>query len=275
MSAPTGTDDVFALIAGLYAAVLTVPPALAPLAPRDAGAAYAALLAGVSVVTVGVAVALRGAPGLAVRLGAGRALLVPPLLAAPAAALAVAGPVALGDGVTTRTVALATLAGVGGFVLGALLTLMCRTRYAKAVVEQVEDHATWRAGWPNRWRRIALVAGVVLLVASLGALVLGALWGRPFVRIAGQTVGPVGLVVANSLTTDRTYRATDAGLELRVPASRTFYRWTAFSGYTVTEEAVALYPRAPWRLPLYCDREDIDTDAVVAALDRHLPRLSG
>jgi hypothetical protein len=72
----------------------------------------------------------------------------------------------------------------------------------------------------------------------------------------------------------RTYRAMTAGLELQAPARRHLYRWAWFDGYMITDEAIILHPRAPWRLPLFCALEDIDDpDAVAQALGRHLHRL--
>jgi hypothetical protein len=42
----------------------------------------------------------------------------------------------------------------------------------------------------------------------------------------------------------------------------------------LTDRAVIVHRSAPWRLPLYFDRESLaDTDAVVDALGAHLPRL--
>jgi hypothetical protein len=42
----------------------------------------------------------------------------------------------------------------------------------------------------------------------------------------------------------------------------------------ITEEALIVHPTAPWRLPLYFDRDSLeDVDDVANALDAHLPRL--
>jgi hypothetical protein len=83
------------------------------------------------------------------------------------------------------------------------------------------------------------------------------------------------LVVLTSILSERTYRATPAGVELR-RGSRWFVNrhllpWSRFQGFSVTGDAIVLHRAAP-HIDVRCCRDDIgtDEDAVIAALEIHL-----
>lgn len=271
---PQRTDVAFALVAGLYASVVLVPLAVPAVDFPDAGTTYLSVLGGVTAVTVLVSVTVRRTAGVAERLGRPRRRLVPAVLPLVAVGLgATLYTVALGRPLPERAALFGAVSALGGLALGGLLGVMADTRYTKAVMADTETAAAWRAGWPERHRRLGTLVGGLLVVVSGLAFVAGAVFEMPLVRYGGQFVLPLGIVLA-SFGQPRNYRASSAGLELRAPVRRHLYRWEWFDGYMLTEEAIVLHPRAPWRLPLFCAREDIDDpEAVEAALERYLPRL--
>lgn len=66
----------------------------------------------------------------------------------------------------------------------------------------------------------------------------------------------------------QTFRVTDAGLVVERPLQRRLRPWSAFAGYTLTDDALVVHLTAWWRPDHRCDRADIeDVDAVVTALD--------
>ena len=272
-AAPGRTDLTFALVGGLYAAALAAPLAVlvAPL-PDDPGVQYAALLAVSGAVTVAVGATLRRTSGLPARLGAGPRRFLPAALAPVVGAAGYGVVRAAGGEPTGADTALLVLAAGGGLVVGGLLAPMADSRYAKAVVDAVATHAEWRAPWPDHRRRVARRAGIGVFALGVVLLTAGVVLDWWPVRAAGQVGAPLGAILV-TFGRNRNYRATAAGLEVREPVRRHLSPWGEFEGYAVTEEAVVLYPRQPWRLPVYSDRDAIDTDAVVEALDRHLPRL--
>lgn len=265
-------DDLFALVAGLTAA-LVVAPFLTALAGRvvaDSGVLYPVLLACLLLSTVVGTLLVRRRRGAPERLGATRARWVPALVGPAAVAAGVV--FAVGDPTGTETV-LGTVAAVGGFAGGGILGIMARSRYTKAVVEASEQYATWRAGWSDRRRRPLRALGVLAVVAGIVAFVVGIVAHVDILQTATNVLVPLGAVVFMSGQT-RTYSATAAGLEERMPAARTLSEWDRFEGYVVADDAVVVHRRAPWRLPAIFAREDLDDEAaVVDALDRQLPRL--
>jgi len=267
------TDLTFALVGGLYAAALVAPLAVlaAPL-PSGPGVQYAALLAVSGAVTAAVAAALRRTAGLPARLGASPRRFLPAALSPVVGAAGYGVVLAAGGEPTGADTALLVLTVGGGLVVGGLLAPMADSRYAKAVVDAAETHAEWRAPWPGHRRRAARRAGIGVFALGVALFLIGGVLDRWLVRAAGQVGAPLGAVLV-TFGRSRTYRGTSAGLEVRGPVRRHLFSWEDFEGYAVTEEAVILYPRRPWRLPVYCDRDALDTDAVVGALDRYLPRL--
>ena len=272
--AATGrTDLTFALVGGLYAAALAAPLVVlaAPL-PDEPGVQYAALLTVSGAVTIAVAAALRRTAGLIARLGTDSRRFLPAALAPVVGAAGYGVVLAAGGEPTGADAALLVLAAGGGLVLGGLVALMADSRYARAVAEAAETHGTWQAPWPDHRKRVARRVGTAAFGLAVVVFAVGAVLDWWLVRAAGQVTAPLGAVLV-TVGRSRNYRATAAGLEVREPVRRHLYPWRAFEGYAVTGDAVVLYPRRPWRLPVYSDRDAIDTDAVVGALDRHLPRL--
>ena len=270
------TDLLFALVSGLYASVVAVPPAVLAASPRltAPGAMYLAVVAGTALVTAAVTVAVRRTDGLAVRIGASSARFLPAVVPAMAvAAVAWGYTQALGRLPSGFAVLLGGIAGIGGLALGGTLAVMADTRYARAVTARAETLHEWRAPWPEGHRRLAKHAGIGVVVAAAGAFVAGAVLNRPVVRYGGQFALPFGVVVA-SWGQERTYRATSAGLETQAPVRRHLADWERFDGYMITDTAIIIHPTAPWRLPLYFDRDALgDANAVADALGSQLPRL--
>jgi hypothetical protein len=273
----TGPDDVFALVVGIYAAVVVVPLALAWLTGvlSGAGTLYVTALGFGVAVVAGVAVGVRRVPGLAYRLGATRRRWS--LLLAPLAVAAVAGAtrVAVAPEASREVTAISSLAAAaGGLFLGTVLATMARTRYTKAVEDRVGTDAEWRGAWPPSRRRLTRGVGVLASVAGIGAFGVSIAVSAFPLRPLGQLLLPGGIVLFMFGQNPRTYRATAAGLVRQLPANRELYDWDRFEGFTVAEDAVVVHFRAPWRFPVICDRESLDgEDQVVDALSAHLPRL--
>jgi hypothetical protein len=269
-------DLTVALVAGLYASAVLVPPALVIARPVLAGpaATYIALLVGVTVVATAVTAAVRRVDGLDVRLGAPRRrflpALVPPLLLAAGAAVAVWLDWSVPAGVAIPCGA----AGLGGLALGGVLAVMSDTRYTKAVLADSETLAELRAPWPDRLQRRAHYLGVGIVLASFLVFVVAGYLGRDLVRLGGQTVMVVGIVLG-SWGREYSYRVTAVGIEEQLPVRRHLRRWDAFDGYALRDDALVVYPSAPWRLPLYLARDALDDpDEVADIFDRYLPRRS-
>lgn len=267
-------DDFFAVVTGLYVALLVAPLVTAGVsrAVVDPAILYLVFLGGVVLTTTAAAIAVRWVRGLPIRLGRTRKRWLPAFVAP--AVVAAAGVVLLGTGGYSSVDALlGIVAAVGGFAIGGILGIMARSRYTSAVTEIAESYATWRAAWSKRRRRPVQLLGLLTVVGGIGAFVAQVVWNHPLLQPLANVLLPIGLALF-TFGQPRTYHATSAGLEKEMPAARTLSEWDHFEGYTVAEDAIVLHRRAPWRFPLICDRDDIDDEqAVVAALDRHLPRL--
>jgi len=273
----SGPDDAFALVTGLYVAVVLVPLVLAWLASTVSDAATLSLtaLGGGTAVVAAVTLGVRRVQGVDYRLGATSTrwgLLLLPLLAA---AIVGGARVALVPTATPNSVALFGLAAVaGGVLLGTILVTMARTRYAKAIEAGVETAVEWRAAWPATRRRAPKLAGGLAVAFGVGAFTLGSLVEGAPTAALGNLLLPLGIVLFMFGHNARTYRANSAGLVRQMPAHRELYDWDRFDGFAVADDAIVVHFRAPWRFPVVCDREELDDkDAVVAALSAHLPRL--
>jgi hypothetical protein len=269
------TDLLFALVGGIYASLVVVPCVLFATNGllSDAGASYAVAVAGFGTITLVGTVLLRRSGGLAVSLGGSRYRLVPAL--APAAALGgcYLTATAFGRPPSGGAVLFGTVSALGALAGGGVLAVMADTRYTRAVTERVKIRATWRAPWPEEHRRLAKLAGAFVFVGAAAGFAAGAFFDQPLLRYGGQFVMPLGIVAA-TWGQPRTYRATSVGLETETPVRRHLSPWARFDGYMITDRAVVVHPSAPWRLPLYLDRESLaDTEAVTDALGVHLPRL--
>ncbi|WP_340100714.1 hypothetical protein [Salinibaculum salinum] len=267
-------DDVFAVVTGLYAALLVAPLVTAGVTRvvGDPAVLYLVFLGGLVFTVAVAAIAVRRIRGLPVRLGSTRKRWLPALVAP--GTVAVAGAILVGTGqYSSADGLLGTVAAVGGFAAGGILGIMARSRYSKAITELAESHATWRAAWSDRRRRPMQLLGALGVAGGIVAFGVPVVWNHPFLQPLANVLIPMGAVVF-TFGQARTYHATSAGLEQQMPAARALYEWDHFEGYTVAEDAIVLHRRAPWRLPLIYDRDDIDDEeAVVSALDQYLPRL--
>lgn len=270
----TPPDTLFALLWGLYLGVGagTVALAVARRTLQDPGVLYVLLLAVVAFVTIGGTLAARRVPGLDVRLGRGRlgwaVPTLPVVLAAVAAILHGLGLLSLSEG----DAVLALFGGGAAVVVGLVIVSMAVTRWVKATTADAAVHATWRASWPGRERRLLVGVGLALLVGGTAVLVAGAAIERAGVRLLGQVGVMVGILVA-MVGQERTYRATDRGLEIQLPVARRLVPWSTIRDYRLTEEALVLRRGRPLSPGFRFDREAIDdVDAVVAALDRFVDR---
>lgn len=268
-----GPDLLFRLVFGVYAAVSTVGPVLVgfdALLRPDAGVAYLAGLAWLTVATVAVAVGLRRAGELLPMVGTSPAGWSLPVAPALLQALVVVTLAVGWGGLTDSGWLLVTLAGAAGVVLGLLLLVMARTRVVRARVADEETLAEWRAGWPRRertWLRRLATASVALGVLSMAA----GFWYRVglFVYV-GQFAIPVGAVAAVRTEPVR-YRATAVGIEEIGPVYRRLYAWEALSEYTVDAERIVVGRRRPWRPALRWNRTEIeDVTALRRALSANL-----
>lgn len=169
-------------------------------------------------------------------------------------------------------VALAVAGSVGGAIVALLASSMAATRYASHVVDRATIVATWRAPWPDRSRRpIRYLAGATAVLGAVG-LIVGIGSDREIVRMVGNYLVPFG-AFAVSIGRERTYRATDRGLEVRAPVARRLYAWDTFDGYRATDDGIVLRRPDPWRLSRRCALDSIeDPDGVLTALDAHLER---
>ena len=266
-------DLLFALVAGLYVAAMAAPAAVgaASLLTTDGGLLYMALLAAVAVLTMASAVAIRQSRAVPERLGASRATWL--LVAVPIGVLVgylLASVTDLAAGVPATVGLLAFFTTMVAMLLGIALVGMSRTRYVAAVVDEDEVTAEWRAGWPEgARRRLYAVGGVVALVGIVG-IGVGIFVENGWVRVAGQFV-LIFVIALAPVAQERTYRVTPVGLESRMPVQRCLHGWESFTGYEMTDDALVLRRRGPWRVDVRCALADIeDPEAVRAALDRRL-----
>jgi hypothetical protein len=276
-SAQQPPDGVFALVAGCYAAAVLSPVgvALAGRVVDGPAAGYGAFLAAATVAIVGGALLIRRQAGLAVRLGARRRAWLLPLGPLVATALVFTARWTVAAPLVTRGDALLALAGgAGAATVGFVLVSMAKTRYVAWLLEDVPVEASWRAGWPpGPRRRLQYVAGVLVAVGVL-VLAIGIVLDQPAARIIGQIVLPLGALLA-TVGGETTYRITPRGLEVREPVSRRLIPWSAIEGYELDARALVLDRGSRFRVSIRSDVTAIeDREAVIDALDAHLPRLA-
>jgi hypothetical protein len=265
-------DHEYAFVAGLYVAALVVPALVIVLSRvfADAAVLYIGFLVAVTGVTAGAGWAISKISGFAVRLGRHDVVWV--LVALPFGWFGgVFGADALHIDLPTVAVPLAVVCTAGGMLLGLVLVAMSRTRHADAILEGATEFAEWEARWPRRWRRVAggvmicaFTASTVGFVAALG---FGLEWGW---RLYYALFIAIPLM---NLLNPQTFRVTDAGLVIEHPLQRLFRRWSAFTDYELTNDALVIRPAAWWRPGHRCDRDDIgDVDAAVASVDEWVPK---
>jgi MFS family permease len=265
-------DGEYAFVAGLYAAALLAPALVLLLASvrSDAATLYVGFLLAVTGLTAIAGWVVSRIPGFASRLGRRDAVWL--LVVLPFGWFAGAfGADAVHVDLPGVAVPLAVVCTAGGMLLGLMLVAMSRTRHADSVLERTTESAAWEARWPRRWRRVAAGVSVGAFAASavgfVAAFGFGIEWGWRLYYLLF-----VGAVLMNVLN-PRTFRVTDAGLVVENPLQRHFRPWSAFAGYELTDDALVIRSAARWRPDHRSDRADVeDVDAVVTALDEHLPR---
>lgn len=241
------------LLTGAVAATLLAPAVPAFAAGCGLGAAAVAL--GLATTTADPVTGVAGPVALAVVLAPAGWL---------AGLLATGTPVAVG--------AWPRLAGGLAVLPGVLAVGLAARGRTRRRLEATRTHVTFTARPAPRTRRLVRLAVGFLLLVSVAVgvgmpLVLG---DRP--SIAAYVWLPALLPVWVALLADddgREYAVTDAGLRIEGG----LHRWATFSGYEVDGAALRLHRGAWYRATLSLDRGDIeDPDAVLAALDRHVPR---
>lgn len=265
-----GSDPLLGLVVGLYVGLLVTPAVV--LAVQRAFAPGAGALYGWVLVTLTAATglcwwAVSRRRSVLVRAGgsAGRWVAV----------TAPVGLVVLGFTSLARTGAVGVLAfffGLFAAIAGCALGVMTRTRHTDAVTDGLGELAEWSAGWPKSARRsLSVLAGVVVL-GSVALFLGGLTTGADGLRTVGHVLFPFGLVVL-TIGQERTYVATAAGVEQRLPIARRLYRWGEFTSCSRTADAIVLHRRC--RVDLRFAVEDLENpDAVAAVCTRHLPARS-
>jgi hypothetical protein len=248
--------DRFGLAVG---AALAVPVAAGVSAVTGRGLLSTGPAAAGAVTLLVAAVAGGLRPGAAVRVGGSEfraALVAVPLVGI---VLAVGLDLAGTPGLAAAGWALLPAVGFGALALVA-------AGNAHSLAERDQAREEWVAAAPaparRRWRLgLASVGGLLALLALAGSLVEPAV--GPLVA-----VGLVGVVGGARAGRYRRYTAHDAGLGARAGAgfARRLVPWDRFEGYHLTDEAVVLRRRDPWRFPVRFDRDELDTEAVTAAL---------
>lgn len=264
-SEPSG-DPLFALLVGLYVALLVIAPitlAVSRLVSGDPAVLYGTTIA---TVTVGTGLgwwATERFGSLPHRLGATRARWAPGLIGL---GYAFAGLLSL-DWAGVVGV-LAMFSGMGAMVLGSVLGVMARTRYTDARLADSERHCVFSAGWPSAARNRLLA--FVLPLWAVGIAGFASVYVAPerWPLTVAQVLFPVGIAIFMQ-SEPREYAVTAEGLEQRLPVARRLLPWKQYTGYTRTADALVAH--RPWWFDSRFALEDLnDPDAVAAALARYL-----
>jgi hypothetical protein len=265
-------DTPYSIVGGLYGAALLVPAVVLVLARvvTDAAVLYVCSLVVVACLTVSVGWSVSRIRGLAVEFGRRDAAWLLGVLPFGWAS-GLFGATSLGFSLPAIAVPPAILGTGGGALFGIVLVSTSRTRHVGATLEETTQSAEWEARYPRRWRQLALVVVLGLLVvgvvqfAARSLLGLDTGWGFYYLLYFWVPL----VVPANP----RTFRVTTAGLVVERPLHRQFRPWSAFTRYERTDDALVIRSAAWWRPAHRCDIADIDhIDSVVAALDECLPR---
>lgn len=268
------TEGFFGLLAGLYAAAVLAPGAtiLAALGVTDDPAALFFVLLG-SVVSVAGVVGWYARPK-AVAVGLGRTRWVWLATAVPfgyAAALLLA----LGAELPGAVFGVAMVAMIAGLFTGMGLATAARNRYAKAALADAEEYARFDARAPERERRLATGAAVVLLAGGGVAVAISLFAGVEFTWNVYTVLVPLAAGFFGRVN-EKTLAVTDVGLLVEQPLHKTVDSWDEFESFSVADDALVVR-RARWSpfglRDVRRDPADVDDpEEVAAALGKFLPR---
>ncbi|MFO7833771.1 MAG: hypothetical protein R6V31_06885 [Halohasta sp.] len=188
--------------------------------------------------------------------------------------IAVAGFVPLVGFVVAPIDSLVAAAPFGvGWALGIAAAFLVGYVADRAIVvrsrAETETRLTWSAKRrPERGRVRLLQAGTAIIAA--GFVIWNTLDGRLGMTLLWVAIGGVQFVQDLSRLRPRQYEILDAGLVTMFG----HLPWDDFDGYQLTDDDLILYGNVwPFGTVAY-DRESVDDlEAVVDALDRHLPQL--
>lgn len=267
-------DPVYALIVGLYGCALLAPIGIVVLAETitAVGVFTFGVLATVTLVTAVVGITAARTPGLAVAVGRNRFAWLLAVVPIALFALLIGGAEA---GITPWSVDSAVgwslLGMVAGLLLGLLLRGMSRTRYANVRLSDVTDLAQWEAWLPRRRRRVVNAILVVGCLCVPAGLVAEELFGYEWGFALGQMAMTVALAVGIGRPNGRTFCVSEAGITVENGITRRIRPWSAFTGYTLTDDALLIHTAQWWRPTIRCDTDRIErVDQVTDALGAYL-----
>lgn len=267
-------EPIYGVVVGLYGCAFLIPLGAIAVAGILTNVIVFTLgaFATVTVVTAVVGLAVTRIPGLAVEIGRYRRLWA--LWATPGALfllLSVGAETGITPWSVDSVVGWSLLGMVAGTLLGGVVVMMSRTRYANARLSDETDLAQWEGRLPRRRRRIVTaITGVGCLCVPVG---LGAqeLFGYEWGFALGQMAFTASLVVDIGRPNGRTYHVTDAGMAVEHPFARRLRPWSVFTGYTLTDDALLIHTAQWWRPTLRCDADEIEgIDRVTDALGAQL-----
>ncbi|WP_231188613.1 hypothetical protein [Haladaptatus sp. DYF46] len=264
-------DTLYAFVAGLYVAILLTPVTILGISTvsADGAALYVSFLVSITLLGIIAGWLISHTAGLAVWLGRHDMVW---LLAVMPFVPFVGVFAAAGIGISPPGIAvvLAMVTMIGGMFTGLPLVTMSRNRYTTAALTGTTEITEWEGRWPQRWRQMSYGAMIIAILGSVAGILAQVVFG---VEWAGDLYLLMVLwAPLAGAANPRTFRVTDAGLVVERPMLHRFRPWTAFTGYSLGDEALVIHRRGWWRQNLRCDRDDIDDiDAVTAALDTVMP----
>lgn len=271
-----GADHFFGFLVGLYAAALAAPVTTVGVAlavTADAAALFGTFLCVGVAVVAGIAVVARR-ESVAVRLGATRWSWL--ALAGGAVHVAVL-PAASGGPASDAVVGVSMLGALATVVVGFGLVCAAHNRHAKAVVAASTRCVEFSARGPERDRRFTNWAVGALMLGGMVGFAASAAFGLEPVRWLFHVFIALGAGLMGA-SVERTFVVTDAGLRVGTPVHKRIRPWSAFEGYSLTDDALVVH-RAGWSAwglrDVRRDSDEIENvEAVAATLDEFLPRLS-
>lgn len=259
-----------ALALGLWTAATVGPPAAYAVGgPFDGTVTPVDVALPAALFAVGVLAARRGLSGMndpCPRFRDG--LELAGLLALPGVVALAAFPLAYARGVTAALPIGA--GGAVGFLAAFLVGYLADRRVVARKRARSADRVAWSARKRPGSRYQRPLAGVVVASAAVWGVGV-ALDGSPVFALVPAIIGVAWLPQLLTGLRRRRYEITDGGLVTQFG----HLTWDQFDGFSVSEEALVLHGNV-WPFGrLAFDRSSVaDEDAVIDALDRHLPRVA-